>query len=58
MAQPMANALLIEVHAILIVLGQERIVSAEPFDIASVTRGAGIGHNDAVIRAFLRAAPG
>ena len=41
----------------LIGTGEKRIVGSQPFNVASVTRGTGIGHHDAVVGAFFGAAP-
>src|SRR5436189_541035 len=57
-AEPMPDAVGVELHALFAVLGQQRIVAADALDELAVARIARIGDDDLVIRPLLRAAPG
>jgi hypothetical protein len=52
-----AGALGVELHPLRIVLGEQRIVAADPLDELAVARIAGVRDHDLVIRPLLRAAP-
>jgi hypothetical protein len=54
-AQPMRNAVGIELDALGRILRQQRIVDADLLDEAAVSGVAAVGHNDPVIRALLGA---
>jgi hypothetical protein len=56
--QPVADAVGVELHALLAVLRQQRIVAADPLDELAVARVARIRDDDFVIRPLLRAASG
>ena len=55
-AQPVRDAVGVELHALGQILRQQRIVGADLLDEAAVTRVAAVGHDDAVIGALLGAA--
>ena len=55
-AQPMRGAFAVELDALGIVLGEQRIVAADAFDEAAIARAARIGDNDFVIGTLFRAA--
>jgi hypothetical protein len=57
-AEPVLDALHIHLHALLAVLGQQRVVGAELLDEAAVARHAGVGGHDAVEGPLLGAATG
>ena len=46
----------VELNALGIILGEQRVVAADTLDEAAVTRSARIGNDDLVIRALLGAA--
>ena len=52
-AQPMLRAVGVEHDALLVVLGEERVVRAELLDELAVARAARIGNDDPVVRALL-----
>src|SRR3546814_3793316 len=54
--EPMVRAIGVELDALLVVLGEKRVVIADPLDEAAVARAARIGDDDGVIGALLGAA--
>src|SRR3546814_3404608 len=54
--EPMVRAIGVELDALLVVLGEKRVVIADPLDEAAVARAARIGDDDAVIGTLLGAA--
>src|SRR3546814_19474587 len=52
----MVRAIGVELDALLVVLGEKRVVIADPLDEAAVARAARIGDDDAVIGTLLGAA--
>src|SRR5690606_12677974 len=56
--QPMLHALEVEIHALLRVLRQHRIIGAEFFDEAAVARITRVGDDHAILRALLGAHTG
>ena len=57
-AQPVADAVGVELHALRRILRQQRVVGADLLNEATVTRIAAVGDDDAVIRPLLGAATG
>src|SRR5690606_30937463 len=55
-AQPMLGAVGVELDALGIVLGEQRVVAADAFDEAAIARAARIGDDDLVIGALFRTA--
>src|SRR5690606_22499647 len=55
--EPVTRAILVELHAVLVVLCEQRVVGANLLEIAAVTRRTAVCHDDAVIRTLLGAAP-
>src|SRR5690606_25158787 len=56
-AEPVAHSILVELHARSVILGEERIISADLLEIFAVARAARVRHHDAIIRPPLVAAP-
>src|SRR3546814_5805694 len=54
--EPMVRAIGVALDALLVVLGEKRVVIADPLDEAAVARAARIGDDDAVIGTLLGAA--
>src|SRR3546814_2410512 len=48
-AQPMRGAFAVELHALGIILGEQRVVAADTLDEAAVARGARVSNDDLVI---------
>ena len=54
-AEPVLDALEVELDAVGVVLGQQRIVRADLLDVAPVARRGGFGHDDVVVGPLLGA---
>jgi len=51
--EPIAHAVLNQADAVLVILGEERIVGADLLEIGTVARAAAVGNDDLVIGALL-----
>ena len=55
-AQPVRGALGVELHALRVILGEQRVVAAEALDEAAIARAARVCDDDLVIGALFRTA--
>ena len=57
-AQPVADPVAVELHALGRILRQQRVIGPDLLDKAAITRVAAVRHNNPVIRPFLGAGTG
>src|SRR5205085_6491000 len=52
-AKPVAGAVPVELDALVVILGEQRVVGPDLLQVLAVARRAAVGHHDAVIRTLL-----
>src|SRR5690606_37444257 len=56
-AQPIARAVFVQLDAVLVILGEERIIGPDLLEVTAIARAARVRYDNAIVRALLTTAP-